>query len=242
MELIKEWARSTSLTYSGYYLVKVLNDAPLRDWLKISKLNLFRKTYPYTMVRYDRLSNAFDLANQIERDGIKGAIVECGVWRGGCIATMAWVSKQVGSNRHIWLFDSFEGLPKPVEKDGEKGQLHIGDYAAPQQAAEEILFKILKIDPNQVHIVKGWFQDSLPLTKDQVGPIAILRLDGDLYESTKFPLNHLYPQVVHGGYVIIDDYGCWEGCQIATDEFIANSGIDIQLEVIDDKGRYWQKK
>ncbi len=238
-ESLKSFARSTWPFSEFFYLLKVISDAPLRDWTNFEKLNLFRQTYPYTMVRYARLTNAYELARQVEVQKTSGAVVECGVWRGGCSATMAYVNKRAGSDREFWLFDSFEGLPPPVEKDGDTAWGHVGDYAAPQQAAEEIFFSKLKINPRNVHIIKGWFQDTLPDFKDNIGPIAILRLDGDLYESTKVCLEYLYNQVVSGGFVIIDDYGCWQGSKTAVDEFF--SGRDIQLQVIDKKGRYFQK-
>ena len=235
----KTVAKNTPVLSDLFYLAKVLRDMPVQEWLQLSRLNLFRKTYPNTMVGYARLSNAYALAQSVERTGLPGAFVECGVWKGGCIATMAWVARQAKSKRGIWLFDSFEGLPEPTGKDGPKGWEHVGDYAAPQEAAEELLFSKLKVRPDDVHVVKGWFQDTLPVYKGEIGRIAILRLDGDLYESTKCCLEHLYDQVVPGGYVIIDDYGCWEGCKMATDEFLWN--VDVELQVIDSKGRFWRK-
>ena len=120
-----------------------------------------------------------------------------------------------------------------------RAQEYVGRFAASVKDVEGILFSRLKINRDSVHIVKGWFQDTLPAFKDEIGPIAILRLDGDWYESTKCCLEHLYEQVVPGGYVIIDDYGCWGGCRIATDEFLENTGLELQ--VIDQKGRFFQK-
>jgi len=239
IERTKAFARSTPVISDFYYLAKVLRDMPVRDWVKLRRLNLFRKTYPNTMVGYARLSNAYELAQLVEQTGLEGAFVECGVWKGGCIATMAWVVRQANSNRSIWLFDSFEGLPEPTELDGPRAQEYVGRFAASVKDVEGILFSRLKINRDSVHIVKGWFQDTLPAFKDEIGPIAILRLDGDWYESTKCCLEHLYEQVVPGGYVIIDDYGCWGGCRIATDEFLENTGLELQ--VIDQKGRFFQK-
>ena len=241
IERTKAFARSTPVVSDFYYLAKVLRDMPVRDWARLKRLNLFRKTYPYTMVGYARLSNAYELAQRVEQAGMQGAFVECGVWRGGCIATIAWVAKQANSNRSIWLFDSFEGLPEPTELDGPRAQEYVGRYAAPVKDAERILFSRLKINPNNVHIVKGWFQDTLPAFKDEIGPIAILRLDGDWYESTRCCLENLYDQIVPSGYVILDDYGCWQGCKIATDEFLQHFNINVALTEIDRKGRFFRK-
>ena len=241
IERTKAFARSTPVVSDFYYLAKVLRDMPVRDWARLKRLNLFRKTYPYTMVGYARLSNAYELAQRVEQAGMQGAFVECGVWRGGCIATMAAVAKRANSSRDIWLFDSFEGLPEPTELDGPRAQEYVGRYAAPVKDVERILFSRLKINPNNVHIVKGWFQDTLPAFKDEIGPIAILRLDGDWYESTRCCLENLYDQIVPSGYVILDDYGCWEGCKIATDEFLQHFNINVTLTEIDRKGRFFRK-
>ena len=237
---IKAIARSTPVISEFYYLAKVLRDMPAKEWADFDRLNLFRKTYPNTMVGYARLSNAFELANKVEQSGTIGAFVECGVWKGGCIATMAWVAKQANSDRNIWLFDSFQGLPEPTDEDGPGAWAYVSDYAVREESARVLLTSRLGIKQENVHIVKGWFHDTLPGISLSVGPISILRLDGDFYDSTKCCLENLYDNVVDGGYVIIDDYGCWKGCRKATDEFIKDLSID--LEVIDSKGRFFQKR
>jgi hypothetical protein len=236
---LKCFARDTPILSDAYCLARVLADSPVRDWRRLGRLNLFRKVYPNTMVGYARLANTHDLARLAERDGLPGAFVECGVWKGGCAAVMAWVARQAGSGRSTWLFDSFEGLPEPTEEDGARAWEYVAGCAAPQEAAEELLFARLKIDPRSVHVVKGWFQDTLPACKSEIGPIAILRVDGDFYESTRCCLEHLYEQTVQGGYVIIDDYGYWAGCRKATDEFLES--IDVELRVIDEEGRFFIK-
>lgn len=238
---LKDSVKGHAIGYEFYYLLKLLRDAPVSEWVKFRRMNLFRKTYGYTMVGYPRLNNAYNLAHEIDRMQIPGAIVECGVWRGGCSATMAWVAQQTTSDRHVWLFDSFEGLPSPTEVDGAFAYDHIGNYAALEQAAREVLFDRLKLNPAQIHLVKGWFQDTIPQTKVDIGPIALLRLDGDLYESTKVCLENLYDQISPGGFIIIDDYGSWPGCQLATDEFLKDRDIKAGLTVIDRKGRYFHK-
>lgn len=239
----KKILRDNPFTSDLYYLSKVLRDMPPNHRLRLYRLNLFRKTYANTMVGYARLSNAYELSRKIEQQSLPGAFVECGVWRGGCIATMAWVAKKANSNRAIWLFDSFQGMPEPSNADlladGEKAVLNTGNFGASEEIAKYLLFSKLKLDPSSVHIVKGWFHDTVPLHKNTIGPISILRLDGDFYDSTKICLNNLYQKVVPGGYVIIDDYGGWEGAKLATDEFM--QGMDVGLQTIDKKGRYFQK-
>jgi hypothetical protein len=230
----------------------VMANLALRDRRDPEKVRLFRTVMPYSMASYRRLDNVFKLAHRAERDALPGAFVECGAWRGGCSAIMASVAHDSGSRRKTWLFDSFEGLPEPTVADGTVA----GAYASrktdgrlssirlcvgTEDKAKEILFGKLKLPQDDIVIRKGWFQDTLPIAKNEVGPIAILRLDGDWYESTRVCLEHLYDLVVPGGYVIIDDYGTWEGCRKAVDEFLQARGLHVDLVTIDNTGRYFKK-
>jgi len=252
IQQLKNLIKKNSSLLKVYKKVKFMKELPLRDLTNFGRLSLFRKIYPYTMVDAKRLSNIHDLAEAAEKGKLKGVFAECGVWRGGCAAIMASVSKKAQSSRKIWLFDSFEGLPEPTTKDGQVakdyaqnragGKLKtINKCVGPLDDAKEIFFNVLKIDPNNVVIKKGWFQDTLPVAKKEIGPIAILRLDGDWYESTKICLDNLYDNVTSGGYVVVDDYGHWEGCKKAIDEFIAGRKIKTDLIKIDYAGIYFKK-
>jgi len=221
-----------------------------KNFYNPGKIKLFLLVYPYTMVGYKRLANTYELANLIERQKIIGDFVECGVWRGGCSAVMAYAAKN--GNRKTWLFDSFEGLPEPTKEDGLLAKSYSGGNAAgglqtinkcvgPIEDVKEIIFDILKIKPENVVIKKGWFQDVLPEAKQQIKAISILRLDGDWYESTKCCLDNLYDLVTKGGYVIVDDYGHWEGSRRAVDEFFAKRKINPALIKIDYTGVYFKK-
>lgn len=247
---VKKTIRNSPRLMDVYKKAMFFKKAPLKDLFNFSKLSLFLKVLPYTMVSYKALSNVYELSKTIEKKSIKGAFVECGTWKGGCSAVMAHISRK--SNRKTWLFDSFEGLPEPVDKDGQKakelaagktsGDLSsINECVASVQDVEQVLFSVLKIDPNNIKIKKGWFQNTLPIEKNKVGEIAILRLDGDWYESTKSCLENLYDQVISGGYVIFDDYNYYEGCQKALDEFVEKRNLKIKLIKIDDTGVYFQK-
>ena len=204
-------------------------------------MKLFLTVRPYTMVTEDRIRNIYDLASDLEKRGVRGAFVECGVWRGGCAAVMAAVAKRARSGRLLWLFDSFEGLPEPTEKDGQmaaeysgttRGELRpIERLVAPLDDVRTIMGR-LGIDPATVVVRKGWFQDTLPAARSEIGPIALLRLDGDWYESTKVCLQNLYDEVVPGGHVVFDDYDYWEGCRRAVDEFLAERGIQTALQPV----------
>ena len=111
----------------------------------------------------------------------------------------------------------------------------------PLDDVKEILFRKLRLDERNIVIRKGWFQHTLPQARHEIGPIAVLRLDGDWYESTKCCLENLYDSVVPGGYVILDDYYCWEGCKKAFDEFVAERGLTVELQRIDKAGAFFVK-
>jgi O-methyltransferase len=225
---------------------------PPTDYVQIRKLKRIRLVFPYSMCGYKRLANVYDLATTVELERLPGALVECGVWKGGCIGLMASVARDFGSRRKIVLFDSFEGLPEPTDVDGEEARRYaggrvqgkmetIGRCIGPLDTVKELLFGQLGIDQATVEFHQGWFKDTVPVAGPAVGPIAILRLDGDWYESTLVCLEGLYDQVVPGGFVIIDDYRFWDGCRRAVDEFLAHRGVDVRLRHIDFAGSYFRK-
>jgi O-methyltransferase len=212
------------------------------------KLHAVRLVEPYTMVGFERLMNAWDLVKQAEARKLDGDIVECGVFKGGSAAVMMMASRPP---RRVWLFDSFEGLPEPTPEDGAMARHYASDRSSgalapidqcvgPLEMVEELFFQKLGTERSRVEIRKGWFQDTLPRAANELGPIAVLRLDGDWYESTRVCLEHLHDHVVPGGYVIIDDYGYWEGCRRAVDEFLANRGLNVKLVPVDDSGVWYE--
>jgi hypothetical protein len=214
--------------------------------------NLYRTVRPFTLGNFDRIASLYKLARDVQKRKAEGSFVELGVWRGGCAAVMAWVAKEEGLGRRTYAFDSFEGLPEPTEADGVQaadyahgrtsGKLApIGACVSPYEDFEKLFFDILEIDRKNVEVRKGWFQDTVPVAAKTIGPIAILRLDGDWYESTKVCLEHLYDKVIPGGYVVIDDYGHWQGCRVAVDEFFQARGINPELVVVDYTCRYFVK-
>lgn len=194
-----------------------------------------RKASSYTMVRHESLMQMRDLIKRIDEKKVEGSIVETGCWRGGCSAFMARVSKKNGSNRTVWMFDSFEGLPKPKEVDKEFfTHMRVADtesfqeaLSAPIEKAQEAVAKLGVVSTTR--IVKGWFKDTLPVYKKEMGKIAILRLDGDLYDSTKVVLDELYDQLSPGGYVVIDDY-VFDGVRKALYDFFHERKIAPFLE------------
>lgn len=214
------------------------------------KLRAVELVQPYTMVGFERLMNAWDVVKRAEARRLPGAIVECGVFKGGSAAVMTMAASR---DRHMWLFDSFEGLPEPTAEDGAMAAEYSGDRAGgaldpigqcvgPLDVVKELFFEKLRVDPSRVHIRQGWFQQTLPAARHEIGPIAVLRLDGDWYDSTKVCLENLYDLVIAGGFVVIDDYGYWEGCRRAVDEFFAARKLEVDLVQVDDSGVWFMKE
>jgi hypothetical protein len=157
--------------------------------------------------------------------GIAGAFVECGVWRGGASFLMADLLRRRGvSDRKVWLFDSFEGLPPAGPLDGisdeefqESGRYFDNNSASLEEV--EAAADRLGLRP-RAEMVKGFFDQTLPVRRSDIGPIALLRIDGDWYSSVKTVLEQLYDQISPDGYIILDDYYDWQGCALAVHEFL----------------------
>jgi O-methyltransferase len=154
--------------------------------------------------------------------GLQGAVAECGTWRGGMIAGMA---QMLGSHRTYHLFDSFEGLPPPGERDGEKARAWANDRDGEHfhdnctASEEEARLAMERAGVPDYHLHPGWFEDTLPGYDG--GPLALLRIDADWYASTLTCLSHLFPQVAVGGLIVFDDYYTWVGCSQAVHEYLA---------------------
>ena len=226
---IRSFFKQSHSVHSTYKLARDSRTIPLRVWKDPAQLLAIFKIYPETMLPIARLSDARKAVLTINREGIEGDIVECGVWNGGCIGLMGLTDTR---GRTLHLFDSFEGLPQPTKEDSDLVSKHGAkdlvlredDDIRPAQACVgnnkggvESFLRGIGLTNMVFHV--GWFQDTVPAAK--IGKIAVLRLDGDWYESTKVCLENLYDKVVPGGFIIIDDYGCFEGCKRAVDEFFA---------------------
>jgi O-methyltransferase len=197
-----------------------------RDRAKFSKI--YRKYAALTMLAEKTYIDNLELAERVAK--VDGSIVECGVWRGGMMAGIADV---LGANRSYYLYDSFEGLPAPTAIDGDKAityqestddPLYYDNCTASEEEARSSMTRSAAID---YKLVKGWFDQTLP-NSPPAEQIALLRLDGDWYESTKCALEHLAPRVKLGGIVIVDDYYYWEGCTRAVNEYALNNNWMIR--------------
>jgi hypothetical protein len=225
-------------------------------------IELIRKD---TMVSWAGLLSLFQQALFCEEHGIPGSFVECGVWKGGSCGLMALVNLRYGSARRpIHLFDAFQEICEPdaavdgvravsevkewSRAPGFSGQLRplTGFYdsqGGPGTLEENKALLEGKIGyPGEfLHYHAGWFQDTLPRDASNVGPIAILRLDSDWYASTKICLSHLYQNVAKGGFVIVDDYGAYDGCRKAVDECLERHIPPVFLSCVNQDIRYWIK-
>jgi len=183
---------------------------------------------PYTKSSNERLAAMTKACQQIEDDGIKGDVVECGVWRGGNII----IARFYCPDRVCWLYDTFEGMTNRSEWDVTRGgrTMDLGKSAC---SVEEVIanFRVTATyDECKLRFVKGAVEDTLLDESSLPERIALLRLDTDWYQSTKIELEVLWPRVVPGGVLIIDDYGHWLGARKAVDEYFNGA---IKFDSID---------
>lgn len=197
----------------------------------------------FTMVGTKRLKNVRDLMVSAIELKIPGDFVETGVWRGGAsIMARAVLAAYNVTDRKIIACDSFEGLPPPDEKKfpADAGSV-FHEYSDLAIGLETVKANFAKFDllDDQVIFLKGWFRDTMPLVPSK--EIAVLRLDGDMYESTIDPLNHLFDRVSDGGWVIVDDYSVVPAAKTAVHDFLDARKISIQMTPIDDVGVFFRK-
>ncbi|TDD37560.1 macrocin O-methyltransferase [Actinomadura sp. KC06] len=198
----------------------------------------------HTMIGLRRLDNVQMCVERVIADGVPGDLIETGVWRGGASIFMRAVLAAHGvRDRVVWVADSFEGLPEP---DGRRypadrgAPLHVlNDLLGVDLATVEENFRRYGLLDDQVAFLKGWFRDTLPGAP--IERLAVLRMDGDLYESTHDALVHLYPKLQVGGFVIVDDYFDLAPCRLAVRDYRAAHGIDDPIERIDQAGGYWRR-
>lgn len=198
--------------------------------------------YADTMIGLKRLDNLQYCVETALNDKVPGDLIETGVWRGGaCIFMRAILAAYEDNERKVYVADSFAGLPEP---DAEKypqdsGDKHfIEDYLAVSQEEVANNFKRYDLLDEQVVFLKGWFKDTLPSAS--FTELAVIRLDGDMYESTMDALKVLYPKLSSGGFCIIDDYAL-KGCRQAVEDYRQEHGINEEIMKIDWSGCYWRK-
>lgn len=224
-----------ALNKSGY---KVFRTTPFdpqaralgKDWPSIG----------YSMVGLKRLDNLQFCVKTVLNEGVPGDLLEAGVWRGGSCIFMRAILKLYGiTDRTVWVADSFQGLPAPSLEADRGYDLSGIPQLAVSQAEVEAAFGRFDLLDGQVKFLRGWFKDTL--ANAPVSRLAVLRLDGDLYESTMDIFNALYHKVSAGGFVIVDDYHAVPPCKQAVHDFRSRFGITDSIEEIDGTGVFWRK-
>lgn len=200
------------------------------------------------MTSVERMYGLYSSVNYVLQNNIEGAFVECGVWRGGSAMLIAkMLAKRNVVNRKIFLYDTFEGMTAPTEKDISLTGMVASDILD-QRDKQNPIWCVAGLDDVRANMnstgypaeniiyIEGKVEDTIPQNMP-MGSIALLRLDTDWYESTKHELVHLFPKLVVNGIIIIDDYGHWQGCKKAVDEYFSEHKIHILLNRIDYTGR-----
>jgi len=214
-----------------------------------SVIEIVEHATPFTMTSPQRIVALCDAVKYIQQSQIDGAIVECGVWKGGSMFAAIRTLQNLNCNdRQLWLYDTFDGMTEPTANDVDflgraaRNLLQHEDRDDPtsiwccsQLDQVKTLLGGTGYCPELLKFVVGPVEDTIPESMPQ--QIALLRLDTDWYESTKHELVHLMPRLAPGGVLIIDDYGHWEGCRRAVDEYFSEHNISMFLNRIDYTGR-----
>lgn len=211
--------------------------------LPVSDRQIIRRVAPFTMTSLERRASLVGAVDHVVKHRIQGDVVECGVWRGGSMMAVALALMARGdTSRHLYLYDTFEGMSEPTEHDkaasGElaKSQLDRTQRDHPLWAAaglDDVKANLAATGypAERIHYVRGKVEDTIPATLP--GRIALLRLDTDWYESTRHELQHLYPLLAKHGVLIVDDYGHWQGAREAVDEYFASAAEPVFLHRVD---------
>jgi O-methyltransferase len=228
------------------------DDARGRDYppdFSASSRRICDAVRPFTMTSAERVNALVEAVRYIVTSRIEGAIVECGVWKGGSAMAAALMLEELGDrSRDVHLYDTFAGMTAPGEVDVSCGGVKASVQFAQRKIAEdasgwcrsgldEVRANVFSTGypREKFHFIEGKVEETIPAHIP--GAIALLRLDTDWYESTKHELVHLFPRLTSGGVLIIDDYGHWEGARKAVDEYIAEHAPGIFLSRIDYTGR-----
>ena len=215
--------------------------------LSEDEIDIINRVRPFTMTRIERIVALIRAIKYLLKANIPGDIAECGVWRGGSMMAVALTLLQAGENsRQLFLYDTFKGMPAPLPEDkyydGRSASAMLASipkdtgiwcYAGIDEVKKNLLST--GYPENNLHFFMGRIEDTIP--NRETTSLSLLRIDTDWYESTKHGLYHLYPILNHKGILILDDYGCWQGAKLATDEYFKSQGISVFLNRIDYSGR-----
>jgi hypothetical protein len=247
----RPWDTSSAEDYLPFDLAK---RETARDW----------PSQAHTMIGTRRLDNVQALVTAAIAAGTPGDLIETGIWRGGSVIFMRGLLKALGvTDRVVWAADSFEGFPVGEEQGATEHSytseglrplagLTPGEYPPSFRTPIELVsegtslpdvrnrFARYGLLDEQVKFLPGWFRDTLPAAP--IERLALLRLDGDLYDSTLDALAALYPRLSPGGYTIVDDYGRFEECRQAVHDYLDSAGEKVDIQRVDDDAVYWQKR
>lgn len=219
------------------------------DRIPASDQQIVDSVKSYSMVSAARLMNVIRSVEHVEQHQIEGAFVECGVWKGGStMAALRSFLRRGPAHREVYLYDTFDGMTAPTDVDvaaatGQSASVLLNQNAKDKEShywayapLEDVRGNVFSTGyPGQlIHFVKGRVEETIPATMPE--KIAILRLDTDWYESTRHELVHLYPRLVSGGVLILDDYGFWKGARKAVDEYFSLLDVQPEFRQIDDTG------
>lgn len=197
----------------------------------------------HTMVGTKRLDHLRECLERIIEDEVDGDLIEAGVWRGGaCIFMRAVLEAYEIRDKRVWVADSFQGMPFAGEGwypgDQELEMHGVNDVLAVPESEVKENFRRYHLLDDQVEFLSGWFSETLPSAP--IKQLALLRMDGDLYESTMATLVNLYPKLSIGGYVIVDDYNL-AVCRKAVHDYRADNSIEDEILPIDSRAAYWRR-
>lgn len=204
------------------------------------EIDIISKTSSFTMTSPERIVSLIRATEYVVNNNIEGSIVECGVWKGGSVMAVLHTLIKLEKNKDVFLYDTYEGMAEPSDIDtSHKGEAASEMYKDKDgkwcySSLQEVQNNIFSLDyeKNNLHFVKGDILETIP-SKNTPDKIALLRLDTDWYDSTKHEMEHLFPRLVKGGIIIIDDYGHWSGCKKAIDEYLIENNIQLFLSRVD---------
>jgi hypothetical protein len=230
----------------GFDITRLLQGDGLSD----ADRSTVKLVQAFTMTSPERIAAICDAARYLVANGIEGSVVECGVWRGGSMMAIARTLLEAGdTSRDLYLYDTFAGMSEPTDRDADVrgrtaaqgmhrfGRNDEGNSNWCNASLQDVTRNLQRVGypESRCHFVEGPVESTIPGSLP--GPIALLRLDTDWYESTRHELEHLFPLLVPGGVLVLDDYGHWQGARQAVDEYFSALGYTPLLNRIDYTGR-----
>ncbi len=238
--MLREWTSACKQSVAeGLAAVQMVAHACVSADHSLPRLRTLARARRRSLKDLSRLQQLYELARRVDREGIEGDFVECGVYRGGSAMILADAMRRSSVPRHLWLFDSFTGLPRPSTMDGPRASALEGRLTCSAGDVTDAVGAV-GIDAKRVHVVAGWFSDTLPPAA--IKEIALVHVDSDWYDSVKLCLEQLYPALSPGGVILLDDYHDWPGCRAAYEEFVAQHAGAVRATFPSDRPPYLRRE